>query len=168
VDRVPDYVNPNPTPDKSLLDAAKDLGGAVKEATGLSTLDLLGAGAAAVGAATTPKPPTWKGWGAIDYLPFKSLAPLETPGTNPGYFVGARPFYNTTSPVQSEFYWGQHPYQTGAGFNQGQYNTVPNAPAVPFGLQQMYTPMDINQYLASLKTNAARTLTAPVAKATKV
>jgi hypothetical protein len=143
IDRAPDYVNPNPTPDKSVLQQVKDL-------TGASNLDLLGAGAAAVGAITAPKPPEAKGYGPINYLPFASLESLTPPGANPGLFVRPDTFYNTTSPVQSQYYWGQHPYQTGSTFSQNQYNNVPNAPAVPFGLQQMYTPTDLNAYLTQL------------------
>jgi len=147
IDRAPDYTNPNPTPDRSVLDQVKDL-------TGASNLDLLGAGAAVIGAATAPKPPEPKGYGPINYLPFASLKALEPPGVNPGFFVRPDAFYNTTSPVQSQYYWGQHPYQSGSTFSQSQYNNVPNAPAVPFGLREMYTPTDLNAYLTQLTQNA--------------
>jgi hypothetical protein len=63
--------------------------------------------------------------------------------------VQPAPYYNTTNAVQSQYYWGPHPYQPGPTFNQALYNQVP-APAVPFGLQQMYRPTDINTYLAQL------------------
>lgn len=151
IDRAPDYTNPNPTPDRSVLDQVKDL-------TGASNLDLLGAGAAVIGAATAPKPPEPKGYGPINYLPFASLKALEPPGANPGLFVRPDAFYNTTSPVQSQYYWGQHPYQSGSTFSQSEYNNVPSAPAVPFGLREMYTPTNLNAYLTQLTQN-----TGPVA-----
>ena len=168
VDRVPDWTNPNPTPDKTTWEAAKDLGSAVSEATGIGagTAGLV-AGAVLPGLITPPAKPKWAGWGPIDPLTLKHLTALEAPGVNPGYFTRATPFYNTQSPVQSEYYWGQHPYQSGAQFSQTQYNAVP-APVQPWGLQQMYTPTDINQYLAQLKADAAGTLAAPAAPARRV
>lgn len=92
------------------------------------------------------EPPKWSGWGPVDPLKFGDVGRVNNPGLNPGW-VQPTPFYNTTSPVQSQYYWGQHPYQPGPTFNQDLYNNVPAAPAAPFGLQQMYTPTDLNQYL---------------------
>jgi hypothetical protein len=80
-------------------------------------------------------------------LKFGQVGQINNPGLNPGW-IQPTPFYNTTSPVQSQYYWGQRPYQPGPTFNQALYNTVPAAPATPFGLQQMYTPTDLNQYLS--------------------
>ena len=88
-----------------------------------------------------------KGYGPITPLGFGDVGQIFNPGLNPG-FVQPTPFYNTTSPVQSQYYWGQHPYQPGPRFDQNLYNQVPNAPRTPFGLQQMYTPTDLNQYLS--------------------
>ena len=93
------------------------------------------------------EPPKWSGWGPVDPLKFGQVGQINNPGLNPGW-IQPTPFYNTTSPVQSQYYWGQHPYQPGPTFNQALYNTVPAAPATPFGLQQMYTPTDLNQYLS--------------------
>lgn len=45
------------------------------------------------------------------------------------------PFYNTTSPVQSQYYWGVHPYVP-LGGDLAQYNNIPEAPAQPWGLQR--------------------------------
>ncbi len=92
-------------------------------------------------------PPKWSGWGPVDPLKFGDVGQVNNPGLNPGW-VQPTPFYNTTSPVQSQYYWGQHPYQPGPRFDQALYNNVPAAPAVPFGLQQMYTPTDLNAYLS--------------------
>jgi hypothetical protein len=89
----------------------------------------------------------FKGWGPITPLMFGTAGQINNPGLNPG-FIQPTPYYRTTSPVQSQYYYGQRPYQPGPTFNQALYNTVPNAPAVPFGLQQMYTPTDLNAYLS--------------------
>ena len=88
----------------------------------------------------------FKGYGPITPLMFGTAGQVNNPGLNPG-FIQPSPYYNTTSPVQSQYYYGQRPYQPGPVFDQALYNQVPNAPAVPFGLQQMYTPTDLNQYL---------------------
>ena len=93
------------------------------------------------------EPTAPRGYGPITPLVFGQVGQVNNPGLNPG-FVQPTPFYRTSSPVQSKFYWGQHPYQPGPTFNQTLYNTVPGAPQQPFGLQQMYTPTDLNQYLS--------------------
>jgi hypothetical protein len=106
-------------------------------------------GASLIGAALAPEPPKWGGWAPLDRLPFAKLEGLATPGVNPGYFVQAPQQYQTTNPVQSQFYWGQdRPLQTGNQFSAAQYRSAPGAAAQPFGLQQMYSPTNINQYLA--------------------
>ena len=96
-------------------------------------------------------PDTWPGWSSIDPLAFKRLPDLRLPGLNPG-FINPQPFYQTTSPVQSRYNWSQQrPYQPGPVFDQALYNQVP-APAQPFGLQQMFTPTDLNQFLQGFST----------------
>jgi hypothetical protein len=92
-------------------------------------------------------PTKFKGYGPITPLVFGDVGQINNPGLNPG-FIQPAPYYRTTSPVQSQYYWGQRPYQPGPTFNQALYNTVPAAPATPFGLQQMYTPTDLNAYLS--------------------
>ena len=62
---------------------------------------------------------------------------LVNPGLNPGY-IQATPAYQTTNPVQSKFYWGQHPYAIGPA-DIGAYNYTPQAPATPWGAQQALT-----------------------------
>ena len=47
------------------------------------------------------------------------------------------PYYNATSPVQSQYYWGVHPYVP-LGGDLTQYNTIPEAPVRPWGIQQGY------------------------------
>ena len=57
-------------------------------------------------------------------------------GLNPGYIVPSQfqPFYSNTSNGQGNYYWGSHPFQGGNTFNSQLYNTVPNAPAIPYGV----------------------------------
>ena len=93
------------------------------------------------------EPTAPRGYGPITPLDFGDVGRIYNPGLNPG-FVQPTAFYRTSSPVQSKFYWGQHPYQPGPTFDQTLYNTVPGAPQQPFGLQHMYTPTDLNQYLS--------------------
>jgi hypothetical protein len=62
---------------------------------------------------------------------------LQYPGVNPG-LVGAavRPAYETTSPVQSQYYWGRQPYFAYTS-DLANYNQVA-MPTTPFGIQQGY------------------------------
>jgi hypothetical protein len=92
-----------------------------------------------------PEEPEFPGWGPVDPLPFRKLPALALPGLNPG-FIAPPTYYNTTSPVQSRYYYGPRPYQPGPTFDPQLYNTVP-APAQAWGLQQMYTPINLDQYL---------------------
>jgi hypothetical protein len=59
---------------------------------------------------------------------------------NPG-FINPSAFYNTNDPAQSKFNWGMKAFQTGPTFNDTLYNTNPNAPDTPYGLQQMARPL---------------------------
>jgi hypothetical protein len=64
--------------------------------------------------------------------------PLQYPGLNPGMIgAGVRPAYATTSPVQSQFYWGRQP-QFDQVSDLDRYNQVPGMPAQPWGLQQSF------------------------------
>ena len=90
--------------------------------------------------------------GGVPYTPttghyaFGTADKLVNPGLNPGW-ITAQPFYNTTSPVQAQYYWGAHPYvQTEADL--ANLNNVPYAPAVPWGLQQPQAPFDVNTFIA--------------------
>jgi len=49
--------------------------------------------------------------------------------------VASMPYYNTTSPVQAQYYWGAHPYIP-LGEDLAQYNNIPEAPTQPWGLQR--------------------------------
>ena len=77
-------------------------------------------------------------------LPDFSVSNLKTNfGLNPGMITPVAA-YHPTSDVGSRFAWGASPMQTGATFDPGIVNV--NAPAVPWGLQQMYhdlTPQEM-------------------------
>jgi hypothetical protein len=63
--------------------------------------------------------------------------PLQYPGMNPGLMgAGIQPAYQTTSPVQAQYYWGRQPYMA---YNEDlvNYNQVP-MPQQPWGIQQGY------------------------------
>lgn len=64
-------------------------------------------------------------------------------GVNPG-FIAPTPFYDTTSPAQSQFYWGAHPFQGGATFNPRLYNMA-EAPETPWGIQNIAQPLTPDQ-----------------------
>jgi hypothetical protein len=92
---------------------------------------------------------------AVPSTPVESgntLPTLQVPtGLNPG-FIAPTPFYQTTSPVQSQFYWGSHDYQAGPTFDATAYNTVAAAPKTPWGLQEMAPiarPQDLVDYINS-------------------
>jgi hypothetical protein len=63
---------------------------------------------------------------------------------NPG-FIRPTPFYNTNAPEQSQFYWGQHAFQPGPVFNPTLYNTQPEAPNTPWGIQQIARPLTMQE-----------------------
>jgi histone-lysine N-methyltransferase MLL2 len=82
-------------------------------------------------------------------LPSITPPPLAKGGLNPGYITDVPDFYNTTNSAQSKFYWGRHAYQPGPTFDRQLYNTAPNAPAQPFGIQNMSTnTLNYNQLMA--------------------
>ena len=65
-------------------------------------------------------------------------------GLNPG-MIAPTEFYQTTSPVQSKFSWGAHPFQAGTEFNAAEWNSGAGA-ATPWGLQQMAGPTQLNNF----------------------
>ena len=82
----------------------------------------------------------------VQPAPFKPYAlgpgtPLVGVGLNPGYMTNVPRYYNNPSPVSSQYFWGQHPYQPNPTvFDRALYNTLPVAPPQGWGLQQMYDP----------------------------
>ena len=100
--------------------------------------------------AVMPTKPTRRPLTPLDPTVFGSTASLVDPGLNPGMITDVPAQYAATSPVQSQFYWGEHPYQEGRTFDRDLYRQAPAAPAQPFGLQELYDPTDINAYLRKL------------------
>jgi hypothetical protein len=100
----------------------------------------------------TPTTPTTPVVPSTEVPSTTTLPALQIPtGLNPG-FMAPTPFYQTTSPVQSQYYWGSHDYQAGPKFDAQAYNTVAAAPKTPWGLQEMgdvARPQDIVNYINS-------------------
>jgi hypothetical protein len=80
-----------------------------------------------------PKTPSTN-YGPLAPINWGSVPGLATGGVNPGYMPipTATPFYNTYSPNQARYYWGQHPYIPTMA-ELANYNVVPGAPAQPWG-----------------------------------
>jgi len=140
-DAVPTTVNPNPTPDMSLPDALVDTAKAIGSNLSAADLAKLAIGWTIVNGVLTP-PAAARGhaYGPIDPTTWGTVGQVNPTALNPGFMVTPPRFYNNPSPVASQYYWGQHPYQSGAAFDPALYNAVPSAPVTPFGLQQMYDP----------------------------
>jgi hypothetical protein len=145
----PNYTNPPPP---SVTDAVADLGNAVVDSVTLSDAAKIAAGWVLVNGILTPPPATRRPYGPLDPVQWGTVGGLVNPGLNPGH-IRAPDFYNTTSPIQSKFNWNPKPYQPGPAFNPLTYNSVPNAPAVPWGLQQMQTQYDLNNLIQSINAN---------------
>jgi hypothetical protein len=107
-----------------------------------------GIGAVVVGneivdALTPPVPTTRSPYAGQSFTPMNPddrwSGNLIRPDMVPSYVGRAAgvPFYQTTSPVQSQYYWGVKPYVP-LGGDMTQYNQVPEAPAVPFGIRQAF------------------------------
>jgi hypothetical protein len=65
------------------------------------------------------------------------LGRLPLPGLNPGYMEqGVEPMYQTTSPVQSQYYWGNQRGFQNLQDLQDNYNNINNVPEQPWGAQQ--------------------------------
>jgi hypothetical protein len=93
------------------------------------------------------------------------VTPVKIPsGLNPG-LIKPTPYYQTTDPAQSQYYWGSHPYQPGQTFNSQLYNNAVGAPATPYGVghaQTAATAQDILARLQGLYPNlGTQTVTGP-------
>ena len=90
-------------------------------------------------AANPPAPVTAPGYTFTPQAPDPRWSqPLQQPGLNAGMIgAGIQPAYNTTSPVQSQYYWGRQP-QFDQMSDLSRYNQVPGRPAQPWGLQQSF------------------------------
>ena len=149
-DAIPSYVNPNPPPPMTLPEAIYDVGGALVDRYGVTNVagGVL-AGGALLNNAINP-PPTVPGRRPYAPLPpltygTGDLAPLVNPGLNPGQ-IRAMPYYQTTDPVQSQYYWGQRPYIASEA-DLVNYNVIPDAPAQPFGIRQSRPALDVPQFI---------------------
>jgi hypothetical protein len=74
---------------------------------------------------------------------------------NPGWIplAATTPYYQTTSPNQSQFYWGSHPFMRNIS-DLENYNNIPNAPQQPWGAATSAVGgtqyLDINSFLNSM------------------
>jgi hypothetical protein len=93
-----------------------------------------------------PEVPGQPGYGPLPPLNWGTAPTLPTSGVNPGYFTNPQPFYKTTSPVQSKYYWGAHPYIK-TPEDMANLNNIPNAPATPWGRQTAIEPFDVNAFI---------------------
>lgn len=96
-----------------------------------------------------PKPPAPRTYGPLAPIQWGTANGMTLPGLNPGYltFAGSPPpMYQTTDKVQSQYYWGMHPYMR-TQEDLVNYNLVPEAPAVPFGIQQSRQPFNTQQFI---------------------
>jgi hypothetical protein len=73
--------------------------------------------------------------------------------------LGVKPFYQTTNPTQSQFYWGAHPYMTSIPELLATYNNVPNAPKTPWGATNSavggQSQLDVADFINKYITNPA-------------
>jgi len=74
-------------------------------------------------------------------------------GLNPGWIQPVAQ-YQTTSPIQSQFFWGAKPFQVGPTFNTALAGHGIGAPATPWGLQQMYSQLTPEQTAALFRPAA--------------
>ena len=169
VDAVPSYVNPNPTPPMTLPEAIYDYGGALVDRYGVTNVagGVL-AGGALINNAINPPPevPGRRPYAPLPPLTYGTgdLPALVNPGLNPGK-IRATPYYQTTDPVQSQYYWGQRPYMATEA-DLVNYNVIPDAPAIPFGIRQSRPALDVPQFIRqniNPTTQAAYMGVAPVA-----
>jgi len=92
----------------------------------------------------TPTPPVTPPPTPYTPKPGTPLSVKTDYGLNPGW-IQAVPMYQTTNDVQSQYYWGGHPFQGGQTFNP-QLAQSGYAPATPWGQQQQFkqlTPQEV-------------------------
>jgi hypothetical protein len=162
------------TPDPTLGQSLKNYAGAVYDTLGpLGTAGLV----AGAGSLLTPNLSGPIGSGTANYE-WGTGTPLVNPGLNPGFigYPASTPDYETTSPTQSQYYWGVRPPVTTEA-ELANFNQLPaNAPVTPFGLAnsavggtaQMNVPDFVSQYItnpayAGVMSGTAPGYTAPVA-----
>ena len=75
---------------------------------------------------------------------------LDIAGLNPGWMnQGVRPMYQTTNDVQSQYYWGGHPYMPDYA-SLRNYNVGTAAPARPFGIREIQQQYDLDTLLGGI------------------
>jgi hypothetical protein len=149
---VYDYSVPYvPGKEPTLTEALGQLATGVKEAlpsVGVTdALALVGA-ANILGPIIAPPPKVEEyQYGPLAPIEWGKVGRVDAPGLNPGLIGTVPQDYQTTSPVQSKFYYGPRPYQAGTTFDPALYASVPK-PAQPYGLQQAFfeTPQSYDQY----------------------
>jgi hypothetical protein len=83
--------------------------------------------------AVTQPPATTTGKGYT--LKWGTVPTINLPGVNPGTYAQAvQPYYTQGTPIQSQYYWGKHPYAA-TETDLANYNNIPGAPAQPWGAQ---------------------------------
>jgi hypothetical protein len=94
-----------------------------------------------------PEPPALKKpvYEPIGDVTLGTVTTPVLPGLNPGFITNVPKQYQTTSPVQVQYSYANKPYQPGPTFNRQLY--MQGQPAQTFGLQQMYRPMNIQEYV---------------------
>jgi hypothetical protein len=148
IDKSVPYV---PGKEPTLTEALGQLGTGIKEALpSIGVTDAL----AAIGAinvlgpiiAPPPKLEEYQ-YGPLAPIEWGTVGTVNAPGLNPGLIGTVPQDYQTTSPVQSKFYYGPRPYQAGTTFDPALYAAVPK-PVQPYGLQQAFfeTPQSYDQY----------------------
>ena len=87
-----------------------------------------------VGQTLTP-PPEAPTAGRGYTLKWGTVPTINLPGVNPGTYAQAvKPYYTQGTPIQSQYYWGKHPYAATEA-DLANYNNIPGAPAQPWGAQ---------------------------------
>jgi hypothetical protein len=98
-----------------------------------------------------PQGPTIRrpNYGPIPPVNWGAAGSLVMPGVNPGFVINPAqtPFYQTTDPVQAQYYYGQRPLVTDPTQLESTYLDRSQAPAVPWGLQQGQQQYDLAQVL---------------------
>jgi hypothetical protein len=148
IDKSVPYV---PGKEPTLTEALGQLATGVKEAlpsVGVTdALALVGA-ANVLGPVIAPPPKVeTPSYGPLPPIEWGKVGKVNLPGLNPGSMLPVPADYQTTSPVQSKFYYGPRSYQAGQTFDPALYASVPK-PAQPYGLQQAFfeTPQSYDQY----------------------
>jgi hypothetical protein len=88
-------------------------------------------------------------YGPIPPINWGAAGGLVMPGVNPGFVINPAqtPFYQTTDPVQAQYYYGQRPLVTDPTKVESTYLDRSQAPARPWGLQQGQQQYDLTQVL---------------------